>query len=607
VVLKIPASFIVSLIIITTMKGETVEDYHIIEELGQGSFGQVFRATDLILDREVAVKVLHNHLLQDSGMLQTLRADALMLAKLYHPNIAMLYDSFEYKGSYLFVKEYIKGETFRSLLKQSGPFPVRQALELFCQVLRGFEHAHSKQIIHGGIKPTNLILDSNGRVKITDFGIARLLGKSRLAGTERPIGRLQYMSPEQLLGADTDERSDIYSLGILLYEMVTGSVPFSSTSEYDLMRMQIEAKPILPRNLVTKLPESVEQAILCALEKDPDSRFQAVCEFRWALEAALAELSIDKDLLPTDAQEKWVVTSTMPDEKDVSTISQPQTVEVTRAPILYRRREILPVWATLTVVLIVALVVFLARFLTPLSKPAREAVNKPPVAAQPSEPKTVVEDIKNDTPPDDGATISDSSSHLKPQRVITRQMIRPIKRAPEPPVFRAPEPSQVLQIRKENERRIPGISQVSNRIPASPPPRDTELIKKAPPVFKPRPHPAADDEIYTGRSARLADFMNAASNGKRGDLKDLLEEGININARDAMGRTALMLAASRGHADTVKFLLERRASINARDINGKTALMRAIDGGHDDTVRTLLKRGATVDSRYSDRLTSLLR
>src|SRR5262245_39800736 len=145
------------------MIGETVEDYHIVEELGQGSLGQLYRATDLILDREVVVKVLHKYLLQGSGMLQTLRADSLILAKLFHPNISMLYDSFEYKGSYLFVKEFIKGENFRSLLKQSGPFPVRQALELFCQVLRGFEHAHSRQIIHGGIKPTNLVLDSNGR------------------------------------------------------------------------------------------------------------------------------------------------------------------------------------------------------------------------------------------------------------------------------------------------------------------------------------------------------------------------------------------------------------------------------------------------------------
>jgi serine/threonine-protein kinase len=272
------------------MIGTLVGNYKIVERIGEGGMGQVFRAVDTMLERDVAIKALHRHLTQDASRLQRFRSEAVTLAKLNHPNIATLYSFLEHQGDYYMVMEFVDGETFESLLKRQGALPLRVALELFCQSLRGFEHAHQKQVIHRDIKPSNLMLNSNGVVKITDFGVARVLGSHRLTKTGAVIGTLEYMSPEQVRGEEPDERSDIYSLGILLYEMVTGRVPFSSASDFEVMRAHLETKPRPPREWVAGLPEDVERAIHIALEKDPARRFPHVSDFRQMLQRTLERL-----------------------------------------------------------------------------------------------------------------------------------------------------------------------------------------------------------------------------------------------------------------------------------------------------------------------------
>jgi tetratricopeptide (TPR) repeat protein len=261
------------------MLSNNVGPYRIVEKLGEGGMGEVYRAIDTMLEREVAIKSLHSFLTQDTSRLERFRSEAVTLAKLNHPNIATLYNFFEVNGDYYMVMEYVEGETFEDLLRRMGALPLRQALELFCQALRGFEHAHARKVIHRDIKPGNLMLTPDGTVKITDFGIARVMGTGHLTQTGKLIGTLEYMSPEQVQGAEQDARSDIYSLGILLYEMVTGHVPFSSTSDFEIMKSHLEVQPRTPREFVGDLPDEVEGAIRKALEKDPAKRFQTATEF----------------------------------------------------------------------------------------------------------------------------------------------------------------------------------------------------------------------------------------------------------------------------------------------------------------------------------------
>jgi eukaryotic-like serine/threonine-protein kinase len=272
------------------MLSSNIGPYRIVEKLGEGGMGEVYRALDTMLEREVAIKSLHRFLTQDTSRLERFRSEAVTLAKLNHPNIAILHNFFEVNGDYYMVMEYVEGETFEDLLRRLGALPLRQALELFCQALRGFEHAHARKVIHRDIKPGNLMLTAERTVKITDFGIARVMGTGRLTQTGKLIGTLEYMSPEQVQGAEQDARSDIYSLGILLYEMVTGHVPFSSTSDFEIMKSHLEARPRTPREFVGDLPAEVEGAIQRALEKEPARRFQAASEFRAVLEPVLERL-----------------------------------------------------------------------------------------------------------------------------------------------------------------------------------------------------------------------------------------------------------------------------------------------------------------------------
>lgn len=293
------------------MSGTVIGNYRIICKLGEGGMGQVFRAIDVTLQREVAIKILHPYLTQDEAMLQRFRAEAITLAKLNHPNIALLYSFIEHGDECFMVMEYVPGETLESLLRRCGALPLRQALELFCQVLRGFEHAHAKSVIHRDIKPSNVMLREDGQVKITDFGIARVLGATKLTRTGRLIGTPEYMSPEQIQGREQDARSDIYSLGILLYEMVTGRVPFSGASDFEIMRAQLDSSPPSARDLIAGLPSEVETSIRKTPEKDPEARFQSVEQFRRTLEPIIEQL-------PATGQRILPQTPTVPETRIVN-------------------------------------------------------------------------------------------------------------------------------------------------------------------------------------------------------------------------------------------------------------------------------------------------
>lgn len=265
------------------MIGSVVGNYKIIDKIGEGGMGAVFKGVDLMLEREVAIKMLRPELARQPNVVERFRTEAVTLAKLNHPNVATLHSFFRQGDDFFMVMEFVRGQTLADMIKAQGALQADRALELFCMALEGIDHAHQMGIIHRDIKPANMMLTEAGSIKVMDFGIARVLGTDRLTKAGHLIGTVEYMSPEQIRGEETDARSDIYSLGILLYEMLTGRVPFNSTSEYELMRCQIEEVPTPPRALAPQIPVAVEQAIMCALAKKPEARYQSASEFRTML------------------------------------------------------------------------------------------------------------------------------------------------------------------------------------------------------------------------------------------------------------------------------------------------------------------------------------
>lgn len=265
------------------MIGSVVGNYKIIDKIGEGGMGAVFKGVDLMLEREVAIKMLRPELARQPNVVERFRTEAVTLAKLNHPNVATLHSFFRQGEDFFMVMEFVRGETLDSIIRQHGAMPCDQAVELLCMALEGIDHAHKMGIVHRDIKPANMMLTDSGSIKVMDFGIARVLGTDRLTKAGHLIGTAEYMSPEQVRGEETDARSDIYSLGILLYEMLTGRVPFSSTSEYELMRSQIEDAPTPPRTFAPHIPLPIEQAIMRSLAKKREARYQTASEFRSSL------------------------------------------------------------------------------------------------------------------------------------------------------------------------------------------------------------------------------------------------------------------------------------------------------------------------------------
>ena len=288
------------------MIGRTIGSYTILAKLGEGGMGAVWRGVDTMLDRPVAIKVLRPELASDAEVVERFRAEAVTLAKLSHPSIASVY-AFIREGSELFlVMEFVEGETLDAILRRDGLFAWPRATRLACTALDAIDAAHAAGVIHRDLKPENIMITRTGGLKIMDFGIARVVGTTRLTRAGHLVGTLHYMSPDQIRGVEPDARSDIYSMGVVLFEMVTGKLPFTSTSEYSLMKAHLEDPPPSPRSFVPDLPDGLNDAILRALAKDADDRWPSAADFRAVLETyAEAEPTSPRftplpGLIPTD-------------------------------------------------------------------------------------------------------------------------------------------------------------------------------------------------------------------------------------------------------------------------------------------------------------------
>jgi len=262
--------------------GKRIGDYEILGVLGSGGMGQVFKVRNVISDRVEAMKILLPDLAGRQDLADRFLREIKVLAALNHPNIAALRTALTLGNQLVMVMEYVEGTSLATRLER-GPIAPTDALNYVDQVLSALSYAHQRQVIHRDIKPANMMLTPDGVVKLMDFGIARTATDRALTATGTTLGSMYYMSPEQVKGQPTDARSDLYSLGVALYEMVTGQRPFKGDSDYSLMAAQVQQQPRPPIELRSDLPAALNEIILLAMAKEPSQRFQSADAFRKAL------------------------------------------------------------------------------------------------------------------------------------------------------------------------------------------------------------------------------------------------------------------------------------------------------------------------------------
>ena len=316
--------------------------YRIVRKLGMGGMANVYLAEDEVLGRRVAIKILNDRHAGDDQFVERFRREAKNAASLSHPNIVSIYDRGEAEGTYYIAMEYLDGRSLKELIVARGPAPIHLAVDYARQILAALRFAHRHGIVHRDIKPHNVLVDGEGRLKVTDFGIARA-GASQMTEAGSIIGTAQYLSPEQAKGASVDQTSDLYSVGVVLYELLTGVVPFSGDTPVEIAMKHLSTVPEPPSAKRADVPRDLDMVVMRALAKDPSERYQSAEE----MDADLRRINRGVAISPVTEEAATAIISRPPAEVTAITSHAPRPPAPYAPPAAYydydeppRRRDL---------------------------------------------------------------------------------------------------------------------------------------------------------------------------------------------------------------------------------------------------------------------------
>ncbi len=311
-------------------KGQKINDrYEIIKSIGEGGMANVYLGYDTILDRNVAIKVLRGDLANDEKFVRRFQREALSASSLSHPNIVAMYDVGEDDGLYYIVMEYVEGKTLKQLLKKRGSLTLSEAIDIMLQLTDGMAHAHDSYIVHRDLKPQNIMIQDDGQIKITDFGIAMALNSTQLTQTNSVMGSVHYLPPEQAAGKGTTIKSDIYSMGIIFYELLTGELPFKGDSAVEIALKQMKEPLPDVHKLNNDIPQSIENIILKSTAKNPKNRYDDAKSMHNDLLTALNDDRVNEEpyVYPYPENEVEETTKIMQPISDKEALATPITDE----------------------------------------------------------------------------------------------------------------------------------------------------------------------------------------------------------------------------------------------------------------------------------------
>ncbi len=546
--------------------GERIGDYEVLAVLGAGGMGKVYKVRNVISDRVEAMKVLLPNLAESPELAERFVREIKLQATLNHPNIASLHTALHYENQLLMLMEYVDGITLEQMVR-GGALPVTDAVYYITQVCDALAYAHSKGIIHRDLKPSNMMILADGTVKLLDFGIAKFAQDRSMTKTGFLVGSLPYISPEQIEGLpDIDHRTDIYSLGITLYQLVTGKVPFEADSEYSLMRKHLQEMPVPPVQLMPDVPQGLNDIILTAIEKDRSRRFQTAAAMGAALRNLASTLGVTAAAQPVAAQPSaaWSPPPQASPEQAWGMASAPQ-------PRRHSSRAMYVVLGSLvTIAVLVVAAMQLPRFFgTKADAPA--AVETPAVPAPP--PQTQAEEPAPQQEQTPAPAEPMQVEPLRPAPAAKAGSTEPRSRqeaaASQPAAPRpAPQAPAARPVREE--------TQPSAAAPATPAPRPVSEQPAAPAAAAPpqAAAPPADEQELAGLRERLM-LLGTRVNAAQASLNRLKQEQASMG----LGLRGDIAAA----AQRMEYYMdEAEAAIRRRDV---AAAKRHLENAERETAR----------------------